>query len=413
MKNNHHPEIRFKEFNDSWKKMKLENVTSKIGSGKTPRGGDKTYVSNGVPLLRSQNIYNDRVNLDNIAFIPANIDEEMSNSRVQKDDVLLNITGASIGRSAVYNLNYNANVNQHVSIIRPNKEIDSYFLQFNITSEKGQKQIDLNQAGGGREGLNFKQIAQMNFYFPSKYEQEKISKYLKDLDKTIYFHQQELDTLKQTKQGFLQKMFPKEGETVPEVRFPGFQKEWRQVYLHDISKLITKGTTPKSQKRDGEVNYIKVENINNQTSEISIATRISMQEHEGYLKRSQLEKGDILFSIAGTLGRTAIVNEEILPANINQALAIIRLNEGDIYFISTYLKGKAVALYIMRNPTVGAQPNLSLIQVGNLVINLPEIREQIKIGEFFKKLDKTIELHEKELEALKQTKKAFLQKMFV
>ncbi|WP_181004156.1 restriction endonuclease subunit S, partial [Bacillus thuringiensis] len=127
-------------------------------------------------------------------------------------DVLLNITGASIGRSAVYKLNHKANVNQHVSIIRPSSEVNPYFIQLNIASEKGQKQIELNQAGGGREGLNFQQIAKMAFYFPNLVEQGKIGDFFIQLDNIIALLQQELTTLKQTKQGFLQKMFPKEGE---------------------------------------------------------------------------------------------------------------------------------------------------------------------------------------------------------
>ncbi|KAB2355920.1 hypothetical protein F8503_26070 [Bacillus toyonensis] len=208
-------------------------------------------------------------------------------------------------------------------------------------------------------------------------------------------------------------MFPKEGESVPEVRFPGFTGEWEQRKLSDLTKVITKGTTPKDKSSEGDINFIKVENIDSGSGVISVTSKISKEEHEGYLKRSQLEIGDILFSIAGTLGRVTIVNDDVLPANTNQALAIIRLNDGNTDFIATYLKGKSVEDYIRRNPTVGAQPNLSLQQVGNLTINYPNNREQEKIGNFFKQLDETIFLHQRELEALKETKKAFLQKMFV
>ena len=131
-----------------WEQRELGDITSKIGSGKTPRGGNSVYTQNGIPLLRSQNIYNDRVNIEDIVYITESMDKEMANSRVEKNDVLLNITGASIGRSAVYELSSIANVNQHVCIIRPIHEIHSYFVQLNLSSPIGQKQIDLNQAGG-------------------------------------------------------------------------------------------------------------------------------------------------------------------------------------------------------------------------------------------------------------------------
>lgn len=244
-------------------------------------------------------------------------------------------------------------------------------------------------------------------------QQEEIGDFFEKIDNIINLHQQELDTLKQTKRGFMQKMFPKEGESVPELRFPGFTEDWKACNLIDMTTLITKGTTPKDRYSKGDVNFIKVENIDSYSGAISITSKVSKEEHEGYLKRSQLKCGDILFSIAGTLGRTTVVKEDNLPANTNQALAIIRLDKGNIDFITTYLKGKAVKDYIRKNPTVGAQPNLSLQQVGNLIISYPSDLEQRRIGEFFKNLDKVIAIHQQELDALKQTKKAFLQKMFV
>lgn len=142
-------------------------------------------------------------------------------------------------------------------------------------------------------------------------------------------------------------------------------------------------------------------------------TQISYEEHEGYLKRSQLMENDILFSIAGTLGRATIVKSDILPANTNQALAIIRTKQGYLNYILTALKGKAVEDFIKRNPTIGAQPNLSLEQVGNLEIPFPSVAEQQKIGTYFRTLDHLITLHQRKLEKLKNIKKSCLEKMFV
>ena len=102
-------------------------------------------------------------------------------------------------------------------------------------------------------------------------------------------------------------MFPKKGSNVPEIRFPEFTDEWKQRKLSELCSLITKGITPKEKSRDGEVNFIKVENINPDNGEITSMTQISIEEHEGYLKRSKLKENDILFSIAGTLGRATIV----------------------------------------------------------------------------------------------------------
>lgn len=197
---------------------------------------------------------------------------------------------------------------------------------------------------------------------------------------------------------------------VPQIRFNGYSDAWEERKLGQYTKLITKGTTPKDKTGIGDVNFVKVENITN--GKIYPINKIKQNEHDNYLKRSRLEEKDILFSIAGTLGRTAIVNKSILPANTNQALAIIRGYDFDTNFLITSLSGNVVKEYIRRNPTVGAQPNLSLEQVGNLLVNTPNAEEQQKIGSFFKQLDDTIALHQRKLDLLKEQKKGYLQKMF-
>lgn len=198
----------------------------------------------------------------------------------------------------------------------------------------------------------------------------------------------------------------------PKIRFKGYEEDWEQRKLGDISSLITKGTTPKDKSGTGEVNFIKVENINDFSGDIVSMSKISLEEHQGYLKRSQLQEGDILFSIAGTLGRVTSVNKEILPANTNQALSIIRLKEGNLEYVKTCLKGNVVADFIRRNPTIGAQPNLSLEQVSNLEIEIPSEAEQEKIGLYFSNLDHLITLHQRKCEETKKLKKYMLQKMF-
>ena len=179
-----------------------------------------------------------------------------------------------------------------------------------------------------------------------------------------------------------------------------------------MASLITKGTTPLDKSNTGNVNFVKIESIDEASGEITITQRITSEEHEGYLRRSQLKENDILFSIAGTLGRVTSVKSSILPANTNQALAIIRLKTGDLQYVKTYLKGKAVSDYIKKNPTIGAQPNLSLEQVGDLEITLPTLDEQRQIGVYFHQLDNLITLHQRKYDRLKNVKKSMLEKMF-
>lgn len=170
---------------------------------------------------------------------------------------------------------------------------------------------------------------------------------------------------------------------------------WEQRKLGELATLITKGTTPLDKSNTGVVNFVKIESIDESSGNITITQKISLDEHNGYLRRSQLKENDILFSIAGTLGRVTSIKKSILPANTNQALSIIRLKDGYLDYVKTYLKGKAVTDFIKENPTIGAQPNLSLDQVTNLEITIPSVSEQIQIGILFEQLENLITLHQR------------------
>lgn len=391
MKNKRTPDIRFAGFTGDWEHCNLGDISTKIGSGKTPKGGSQNYKSEGIPLLRSQNIFNDKVNFNDVVYITPEIDEDMANSRVQKDDVLLNITGASIGRSAVYKLNHKANVNQHVSIIRPSSKVNPYFIQLNIASEKGQKQIELNQAGGGREGLNFQQIAKMGFYFPDLLEQGEIGDFFIKLDNTIALYQQELTILNQTKQGFLQKMFPKEGKSVPEVRFPGFTGEWELRKIREIGDLSAGGDINKSKLVDNEKYPV-------------LANALTNDGIIGYYNEYKIEAPAVTITGRGDVGHAKARHINFTPV---VRLLVLKADGFDVDFLENCINTRNIFV-----ESTGV-PQLTVPQLGTYEISFPSFREQTKIGRFFKQLDDTISLHQSEIEALQKMKKAFLQKMFV
>ncbi|MEI4600661.1 restriction endonuclease subunit S [Bacillus cereus] len=413
MKNKRTPDIRFPGFTGDWEQYNLGNVSTKIGSGKTPKGGNQNYKSEGIPLLRSQNIFNNKVNFNDVVYITPEIDEDMANSRVQKGDVLLNITGASIGRSAVYKLNHKANVNQHVSIIRPSGEVNPYFIQLNITSEKGQKQIELNQAGGGREGLNFQQIAKMDFYFPDLLEQGEIGDFFIKLDNTIAFYQQELTTLKQTKQGFLQKMFPKEGESVPEVRFPGFTGDWEDRKLGDVTERV--------RGNDGRMDLPTL-TISAGSGWLDQRERfsgnIAGKEQKNY---TLLSKGELSYNHGNSkLAKYGAVfelrtYEEALVPRVYHSFKTTEETSSEFleYMFATKIPDKELAKLISSGARMDGLLNINYDEFMGIKITIPKIEEQMKMAKFLRKLDDTIALHQRELDALKETKKAFLQKMFV
>lgn len=387
MSNDIQPEIRFPGFTEDWEERKLGEVTVKIGSGKTPKGGSAVYSEKGIPLLRSQNIYNDRVNFNDIVYITKGIDDSMANSHVLKDDVLLNITGASIGRSAVYSKEHLANVNQHVCIIRPGKNVNPFFIQLNITSPKGQKEIELNQAGGGREGLNFQQIARMTFFFPNKEEQAKIGTFFKQLDDTIALHQRKLDLLKETKKGFLQKMFPKNGAKVPEVRFPGFTGDWED---REFSEIV---------KTTGYKAYLS------EAFEVGEYPVIQQGDKPilGYSDKKPFENfEDVVLFGDHTL---SLYKPETPFLVATDGLKIITVPNFSGSFLLSLLEK-----YVPESQ--GYKRHFTILKKEQVAFPT-DVKERVLIGEFFTQIDRTITLHERELDLLKETKKGFLQKMFV
>lgn len=174
------------EIPEHWILSKVKYVTTKIGSGVTPRGGASVYTDSGVAFFRSQNIHFDGLRTHNLAFISEEIHKGMLGSCVQEGDVLLNLTGASIGRCYYYQGQYKqANVNQHVSIVRPNDKVLTKFIYYVLSSGVGQVQIEINQTGGGREGLNFETLKSFDFPLPALNEQEQIIEFLDEETKKI------------------------------------------------------------------------------------------------------------------------------------------------------------------------------------------------------------------------------------
>ena len=180
------PPLRFPEFSGEWKMCTIGELTTKVGSGVTPRGGEAVYKTEGHPFVRSQNVGLGNLLLDDIAFIDEETHLRQKNTELQVNDVLLNITGASIGRSALVDKQIvGGNVNQHVCIIRTKENLVPSFICSFLLSNYGQRQIDSFQAGGNRQGLNFEQIKSIKITIPSKDEQIKIAKLLRAIDERI------------------------------------------------------------------------------------------------------------------------------------------------------------------------------------------------------------------------------------
>jgi len=215
---------------EDWDVDYIGEKTTKVGSGITPTGGRKVYKREGHPFLRSQNVGWGNLFLDDIAFIDDSTHETFRATEIETDDVFLNITGASIGRSAVADERVTGgNVNQHVCIIRTNRDqLHPRFLNLFLLSSAGQRQIDSFQAGGNRQGLNFGQIRSIQIPLPSLPEQRAIAAVLSDVDALIAALDRLIAKKRAIKQGVMQQLLT--GKT----RLPGFSGAWEVRTLGEI-----------------------------------------------------------------------------------------------------------------------------------------------------------------------------------
>ena len=404
------PKRRFKEFeSDGEWEQKLLSELAEVEGGGTPSTVNPQYWDGDIDWYTPAEI-GESVFVDQSKRKITVMGLDKSSAKILPIGTVLFTSRAGIGKTAI--LAREGCTNQGFQSIVPKEDLlASYFIysQSNKLKQYGER----IGSGSTFVEVSGKQMSEMPLIVPSIFEQKQIGNYFQTIDSLISLNQHKLDKLKDLKKAYLTEMFPAEGERMPKRRFPGFEGEWSTKELREITALITKGTTPLDKSGEGEVNFIKVENLDASNGKILSCSKISSEEHNGYLKRSQLNENDILFSIAGTLGRIGIVESRILPANTNQALAIIRNERSNLRYLAIALKSGSVTNFILRNPTIGAQPNLSLEQVGSLEIPFPSLDEQKQIGEFFHKLDQSISLQQQKLDKLNDLKKAYMNELFV
>ena len=202
------PSLRFPEFTGEWERCKLGTLATKVGSGSTPKGGDAVYTSIGHYFVRSQNVGMGFLMLDNIAHINDDIHQKHKATEIYENDVLLNITGASIGRTAVATKELEGgNVNQHVCIIRTNSKVNPKFLCDYIQTQRIQNHIKSLQTGGSREGLNFEQIRSFPISLPSINEQNKLTCLLDKINERIATQVRLIEDLKKFKCAIVEKLY--------------------------------------------------------------------------------------------------------------------------------------------------------------------------------------------------------------
>ncbi|MCI5162741.1 MAG: restriction endonuclease subunit S [Candidatus Electrothrix sp. AX5] len=413
------PKLRFPEFRGEgeWEVTELGLLTTKVGSGITPTGGDKNYKAEGRPFVRSQNVGWGELILNDVAFIDEETHRSFKSSEIKVSDVLLNITGASIGRSVVADSRIaGGNVNQHVCIIRVKQdELNPALLNHFLVSERGQKQIDSFQAGGNRQGLNFAQIRSFEIPLPSTVnEQSRIADCLSSIDELLTFEAQKLDTLKTHKKGLMQQLFPAEGNTVPQLRFPEFRDagEWKERQLSKLTTKISDGihTTPVYEE-NGEYAFINGNNLVNGRIVIDEKTK-RVNSYEFNKHRKPLDANSILISINGTIGNLAFFRGEHVILGKSACFINIDSKLANKFFIYFQIQTNKVKCAFTSELTGSTIKNLSLRTIKNIELLVPTFPEQKKIVSCLSSLDDLIIAQTQKINVLKAHKKGLMQQLF-
>ena len=403
------PSVRFIEYSDVWAKTKLNRIAEIIGGG-TPDTKQLSYWNGGINWFSPTEV-GKTVYLTKSEKTISQLGLQKSSAKLLPAfKTILFTSRAGIGDVGI--LTEESATNQGFQSLVVNERTDVYFLY--SYSNKIKKYALKHSAGSTFLEISGKELGKMDLSIPSLQEQSAIGSLFRTLDDLLSSYKDNLANYQSLKATMLSKMFPKAGQTVPEIRLDGFEGEWKLYELKSRAETITKGTTPKDKNWQGEVNYIKTESINRDTGSLIRTASTSLEEHLGYLKRSKLKEGDVLFSIVGTLGVVGIVDKKDLPANTNQQIAIIRLKRDNAIFMLNFLKSPRIKSFIKSDSTIGAQPSLSLWQIEKIKVSLPpSLQEQQAIGSYFSNLDNLINSHQEKIFQLETLKKKLLQDMFI
>lgn len=410
--NNISPKLRFPQFTDPWEQRKLGDLTDFV----TGKSFSADLSSNGAYVVMDMGTVSQEGNRIETKTTDVNRDVLNRNDLIMpKDDIG---GGLIIGKTAHIPVDNRYVLGDHVYRLRFTNE-NGLFFHYQINSDGIRKQIMPLVTGSAQLGLNSKNIQSVYVNVPSIDEQAKIGELFSNLDNTITLHQRKCDSLKEYKKGMLQKMFPKEGETEPEIRFAGFTDSWEQRKLSELTTMHARigwQNLRISEFLDSG-DYMLITGTDFDDGRVNFETcHYVAKERYDQDKNIQVQNGSILITKDGTLGKVAYVQGLSMPATLNAGVFNVVIkdkNEIDEQYLYQYLKGPFLMDYVGQRATGGTIKHLNQGILVDFPVRLPSIEEQIKVGDLLTSLDNTITLHQRKVDKLKEYKKGLLQQMFV
>jgi type I restriction enzyme S subunit len=389
------PELRFKGFTDDWEERKLGDEV-RIVMGQSPNSENYTDDPNDYILVQGN------ADMKNGRVFPRVWTTQVT-KQAEKDDLILSVRApvGDIGKTA-----YDVVIGRGVAAIKGNE-----FIFQNLGKMKSDGYWTRYSTGSTFESINSTDIKEAIISVPAIEEQDKIGSFFKQLDDTIDLHQRKLDLLKEQKKGYLQKMFPKNGAKVPELRFAGFADDWELRKLGEFSD-VRDGTHASPKYVSQGHPMVTSKNLTHSGLDMTDVSFLTDKDFNEINKRSKVSIGDILFGMIGTIGNPVIVDRDDFAIKNVALIKEKTSNPITNKWLLQYLKSPSFNRFIQKENAGGTQKFIALGLIRDMKLRVPEFDEQEKIGSFFKQLDDTIALHQRKLDLLKEQKKGFLQKMF-
>ena len=386
------PKLRFPGFTDDWEQRKLGEICQ-VTMGQSPDGATYSDVPSDYILVQGN------ADLKNGWVFPR-VWTTQKTKTAEVGDLIMSVRAPA---GAMGKTNYNVVLGRGVAGIKGNEFI--YQTLVKMDEDGYWKKL---AAGSTFESINSDVISNAEIAVPQDVdEQEKLGDYFRNLDHLITLHQCECNELQELKKSMLQKMFPKAGKTVPEIRFPGFDGEWERIPLRNV--------TTQSLDKNSKNQHIPVYSVTNHSGFIPqedtfVNGEVASQNKKTYriVKKNQFAYNPTRINV-GSIDYLRDIEKVI----VSPLYVVFMCNDNvDPAFIKLFSLTNDFKNQRQDNTEVGVRDTLKYDRFSNILISLPSLKEQQKIGSFFKEIDNRIELQKQLLDEIKEYKKGLLQQMF-
>ena len=401
------PKTKFKNFYEKWNRKKLQSIAPL-------RGGfafkSEKFLDSGIPIVRISNIkFDGTVGGEFEYYSKINSDEKFV---LRGRSILLAMSGATTGKIAMLDSEEEYYQNQRVGYFQNTGAVNYDFLSSVLQTKEFTNQLNSVLVAGAQPNISSKEIDSFVFYIPeSLNEQSAIGSLFRTLDDLLASYKDNLANYQSFKATMLSKMFPKGGQTVPEIRLDGFEGEWEEKKLAEIVDIIGGGTPDTNVKEywNGEINWFSPTEVGNSIYLDTSEKRISELGLQKSSAKILPANRTILFTSRAGIGNVGIITKD---STTNQGFQSLVTKQGiDIYFLFSY--SSEITRYALKHSAGSTFLEISGKELGKMDIIIPTYEEQQAIGSYFSNLDQLITSYQDKITQLETLKKKLLQDMFI